>query len=489
MRLRSLVVASVLLLTGCTPAANTAAPISSIDEVLTQTVTWTDCDDGFECATVGAPLDWLNPSDEFLPIALIRKAEASSKPVIFVNPGGPGVSGVTWFREGYETLGSKELRNEFQVIAFDPRGVGESAGVICPSQEIKDRVYYEQSPFEYGSQADLEYTTKALTEFAEDCQKSGFDPAYFTTQQAARDLELLRELVGGESLHYLGFSYGTLLGSTYAALFPDKVGKLVLDGAIDPTKSEGEMLLSQVAGFDAAFKAYLAHCVEQLQCPFNGDAESALGVVSQFLAEREKSALPTQLGRELSLQAALSGIIAALYSEQSWIYLSQAFDEALDGDGTTLLLLADFYNNRELDSGYTSNLNEANRAISCADARISEAESAALNQRFTQESQVFGKYFMQPHLACIGWPEGKSMVELDFSVKLANPPLVVGTTGDPATPYSQAQALSELLDGAVLLTLKADRHTAYGSSVCIDSIVEAYFRGSDIGSENQTCNR
>ena len=489
MRLRSLVVASALLLTGCTPVTNSAVEIQSIDEVFTQTVNWTDCEDGFECATVGAPLDWLNPGDQFLPIAIIRKAEASSKPVIFVNPGGPGVSGVSWFRDGYETLGSKELRNEFQVIAFDPRGVGESAGVVCPTQEIKDRVFYEQSPFEYGSTQDLEHATKLLAEFAKDCQSTGFDPAYFNTQQAARDLELLRELVGGEALNYLGFSYGTLLGSTYAALFPDRVGRLVLDGAIDPTKSEGEMLLSQVAGFDAVFRAYLANCVEQLQCPFNGDAESALSVVSKFLSDREKSALPTQLGRELSLQATLTGIIAALYSEQSWIYLSQAFDEALDGDGTTFLLLADFYNNRELDAGYTSNLNEANRAISCADARIVESEAAELNASFVQASAVFGRYFAQPHLSCQGWPEGKSMVELDFSVKLANPPLVVGTTGDPATPYAQAQALSALLDGAVLLTLKADRHTAYGSSVCVDAIVEAYFRGDDIGSENQTCNR
>ena len=262
----------------------------------------------------------------------------------------------------------------------------------------------------------------------------------------------------------------------------------MLDGAINPLLPESEMLLAQVAGFDSTFRAYLADCLSKVQCPFKGDVDSSITRVANFLEERESKTLPTQLDRELSLQATLAGIIAALYTEESWVYLSQAFDEAFDGDGTTFLLLADFYNNRELERGYTSNLNEANLAISCADTRIPESEAKALNPRFAAASAVFGKYFAQPHLACEGWPKAKSTVPLDFTVKLATPPLVVGTTGDPATPYAQAVALSELLDGAVLLTLKADRHTAYGSNTCIDAIVEAYFRGEDIGTGNKTCN-
>lgn len=490
MRLRAILVASLLLLTGCAPA-QTNDPILRLEqglEVFDQELTWTDCEEGFECAVVGAPLDWLAQDSDFIPISLIRKAESAGKPIIFVNPGGPGVSGVNWMRTGYDTVGSAELREQFQLVAFDPRGVGDSAGVTCPTQAIKDVVYYAQSPHAFGSEEDIAYSRKVLGDFAKDCQTVGFDTAYFNTQQAARDLELLRVVSGSDSLNYLGFSYGTLLGSTYAALFPDRVGKLVLDGAVDPLMSEGDMLLAQVAGFDATFRAYVADCIEKIQCPFNKDVDSAIQLVAQFLKEREVSTLPTQLDRELSLQATLAGIIAALYSEESWVYLSQAFDEALDGDGTTFLLLADFYNNRELERGYTSNLNEANLAISCADSRVPESEALALDPEFAKASAVFGKYFAQPHLACEGWPEAKSTVELDFTVPLANAPLVVGTTGDPATPYAQAVSLSELLDGAVLLTLKADRHTAYGSNTCIDAIVEAYFRGEDIGSGNKTCN-
>ncbi len=490
MRLSAMLTASLLLLTGCAPA-QTNDPILRLEQgqdVLAQVLTWENCEDGFECAVVGAPLDWLAEDSDFIPISLIRKADSGDKPIIFVNPGGPGVSGVDWMRSGYETVGSTELRDQFQLIAFDPRGVGDSAGVTCPNQSIKDTVYYSQSPHPFGSEADIAYSREVMGAFAADCQKIGFDTAFFNTQQTARDLELLRIVSGSESLNYLGFSYGTLLGSTYAALFPDKVGKLVLDGAINPLMTESEMLLGQVAGFDSTFRAYLADCIEKVQCPFNKDVESAITLVAQFLEDRESSTLPTQLDRELSLQATLAGIIAALYSEESWVYLSQAFDEALDGDGTTFLLLADFYNNRELERGYTSNLNEANLAISCADNRIPESEAKALDPKFAQASAVFGKYFAQPHLACESWPEGKSRVDLDFGVKLANAPLVVGTTGDPATPYSQAVALSELLDGAVLLTLKADRHTAYGSNTCIDAIVEAYFRGEDIGTGDKTCN-
>jgi pimeloyl-ACP methyl ester carboxylesterase len=156
-------------------------------------------------------------------------------------------------------------------------------------------------------------------------------------------------------------------------------------------------------------------------------------------------------------------------------------------DGTTLLLLADFYNDRDVVDGYTSNLNEANLAISCSDSRVKDSEVEELNRQMVEASLVFGKYFSHPNLACQSWPEGKSQVGLDYTVKLANPPLVVGTTGDPATPYSQAVSLSELLDGATLLTFRGEGHTAYGSNSCVNAIVDAYFRGEELGSGNKTC--
>jgi pimeloyl-ACP methyl ester carboxylesterase len=486
-RIRALLLSTALLLTGCSPVANDLSAIDSLEEVMTQQVVWTPCEGSFECAEIAAPLDWLNPTDNFITLAMMRDTAASSKPAIFVNPGGPGVSAIKWMREGYESIGSADLRSSFQLVAFDPRGVGESSAVSCSSVEKKDQVYYGQSPYPFGSAEDIAYSRKVLSEFALSCQESGFDVAYFNTQQAARDLELMRELVGGEKLDYLGFSYGTLLGSTYAALFPDKVGRLVLDGAIDPLLSEPEMLLDQVSGFDKAFRAYLQDCLGTTECPFKGSVDQALIVVEDFLKKIETTPLQTQVDRKLTINSALSGIFAALYSQDSWQYLTQAFQEALTGDGTTMLLLADYYNDRDVADGYMSNLNEANLAISCADSRITEQEAIGLNDEFLVASEVFGKYFAYPSLGCESWPDGKSKVKLDFTQKLASAPLVIGTTGDPATPYEQAVALSELLDGAVLLTFEGEGHTAYGSNVCVDAIVEAYFRGEDIGTGNKTC--
>lgn len=487
MRTRALLLSSALLLAGCSPLASDLSAIDSLDEVLTQQVIWTPCEGSFECAEIAAPLDWLNPTENFITLAMMRDTAASSKPAIFVNPGGPGVSAIKWMREGYDSIGSADLRSSFQLVAFDPRGVGESSAVSCSSVEKKDEVYYGQSPYPFGSDEDIAYSRKVLSEFALSCQETGFDVAFFNTQQAARDLELMRELVGGEKLDYLGFSYGTLLGSTYAALFPDKVGHLVLDGAIDPLMSETEMLLDQVSGFDKAFRSYLDDCLGRDECPFKGSVDQALVVVEDFLNKVETTPLKTQVDRKLTINSALSGIFAALYSKDSWQYLTQAFQEALAGDGTTMLLLADYYNDRDVTDGYMSNLNEANLAISCADSRITEQEAIGLNDEFLVASAVFGKYFAYPALSCESWPEGKSMVNLDFKQKLASAPLVIGTTGDPATPYEQAVALSELLDGAVLLTFEGEGHTAYGSNVCVDAIVEAYFRGEDIGTGNKTC--
>ena len=489
MRIRSLVILSVLLLTGCAPAVSDD-PLSQVQAglpVLEQVTSWSDCESGFECAVIAAPLDWTKDTGEFIEIALTRNAAAKDLPVLLVNPGGPGVSGVKWLKEGYESIGTQSLRSKFQLVGFDPRGTGASNGVQCLDAELKDQLYYGQSEFPFGSTQDLEWSTKLLSEFAQSCQKVGFDTGYFTTQQAARDLELIRSLLGSQQLDYLGYSYGTELGSVYAALFPDKVGRMVLDGAIDPQTTEGENLIGQIAGFDNALRQYLADCLTQSGCPFTGTVDDGIAKIASFLLERESKTLTTQVDRELGLNAAISGIIAALYSKDSWQYLSQAFVEAFKGDGTTMLLLADFYNDRDVTGGYLSNVNEANLAISCADNRITEDEVLGLQPQIENASVVFGKYFAFPHLSCADWPDGIGKQDLDFSIPLATGPLIVGTTGDPATPYAQAVALSKLLDGATLLTFQGEGHTAYGTNECVDALVDAYFDGQDFTQEELRC--
>jgi pimeloyl-ACP methyl ester carboxylesterase len=182
----------------------------------------------------------------------------------------------------------------------------------------------------------------------------------------------------------------------------------------------------------------------------------------------------------------LAGVIVTLYSEQSWVYLSQAFDEAFSGDGTTFMWLADFYNDRDPNGGYLTNINEANYAINCADdSQFSVSDEK--NEEIIAASPVFGKYFSYPVDSCAGWPKGIGLQELDYAQELEIGPLVIGTTGDPATPYEQAVALAELLDGAKLLTLEGEGHTAYGQKSCIDTLVDTYLDGGDLGSGNLTC--
>ena len=488
MRLSGLALSVLLVLTGCT--AQVPSPIEQVQsgvDFAQQQISWETCDTGFECSAVAVPLDHLNPDGQVFEIALIRKAGTDNLPPLLINPGGPGASGVAYVRDSYESLGTEKLRSDFQLIGFDPRGVGESAPVICSDLDLKDQVYYEESGFPLGSEQDLEVSKDLLERFAASCQESGFDVSYFNTQQAARDMDVIRSALSVEKLNYLGFSYGTELGATYIALFPERVGRFVLDGAVDPTLSSGESTVSQVEGFDKAFRTYLADCLAQAVCPFAGTVDDALKRVDELLSGLQTTKLSSQYDREVGLTVALYGIFAALYSQASWTYLTQAFEEAFQGDGSTLLLLADFYNDKDPDGGYLSNINEANTAINCADERVAPEDFAMVKQAALDASQVFGKYFAYPELGCLGWPQGESMVEIDYTVGLEVGPLVIGTTGDPATPYQQAVSLAKLLNGATLLTFQGEGHTAYGSDTCVNDYVENYLLGENLGSAELIC--
>lgn len=490
MRLSALLVAGLLVLTGCT-SAGMPSPSQQIQDgvdFFDQRISWVACDAGFECASVAAPLDWLNPGEDVLSIGLVRKAQTDNLSPMLVNPGGPGSSGIAYLVDGYDSLGTSYLRSNFQLIGFDPRGVGKTSAVRCDGDEAKDRLLYEHVPHPFGSDEYLAYARLVSSEFAESCQSQELSTAYFNTQQTARDMDLIRAVLGLETLNYLGFSYGTSLGASYAALFPDRVGLMVLDGAVDPTIDPSTKLVGQIRGFDKALEAYLVDCLQRSFCPFKGDVESAKAQIANFLLARESTALPTFEGRDLALQAAIAGIIVTLYSEESWQFLSQAFDEAFDGNGSTFLLLADFYNDRDPEGGYLSNITEANYAISCSDDWL-WPDLPDVSAEVLEASSVFGRYFASDDYGCTGWPQGIGMQQLDFTVALANGPLIVGTTGDPATPYQQAVALSELLDGARLITLEGEGHTAYGSNACINELVDSFLAGQNIDSRSAVCSK
>lgn len=478
--------AIVLLLTGCVSLSDLARPTPTPtpdptfneESIFDQPLDWTGCGENLECASVWAPANWLDFSEGFIRLQIARDPAGQGLAPLLLNPGGPGVGGVNWLDLSYAGVGTIELRRNFQLMAFDPRGTGASSPVTCGGSAMKDDLLYSVSPHAYGTPADLALSEQKLNAFAESClQATMVDPALLNTQQAARDLDLWRQLLGREKLDYLGYSYGTELGATYSALFPERVGRMVLDGAVDISLSPEQLLLGQLDGFDRAFRAYLTSCLVQADCPFSGSVTEATQQAAQLLASLDQNPAPTQDGRPLSLGSGLTGVIAALYSELSWPYLTSAFQQLTSGDGSVMLILADFYNDRG-ESGYTSNLFEANLAISCADSRINaDAEAiATLNEAIVAASPLFGRYFTNPHLGCLSWPTARGTVELDFTRPLATAPLIIGTTGDPATPYQGAVTMAQILDGAQLLSYEGEGHTAYaGNSTCVDDIVDEYF--------------
>jgi pimeloyl-ACP methyl ester carboxylesterase len=492
--------AVALTLSGCVVVGESPRPSTSTitdpqafgaaGDFYTQQLQWRGCNDDMECAEVLAPLNWDAPQ-ETIRIAVMRSVVSNPIGSLLINPGGPGSSGINWMRDNFSSIATSGVRERFSLVAFDPRGVGQSTAVTCRDKDLKDELLYSQSPFELGSPEDYRRTEKLLIDFATDCiAGSGDLLGYVDTQSAARDLDLLRHLLGDEKINYLGFSYGTELGSTYAALFPDRVGRMVLDGAIDPTLTEEQGLIAQADGFDRAFRAYLTDCLENTGCPFSGTTEDALLEVAQFFESLESAALPTESERMLSLSSGLTGVIAALYSQFSWPFLTQAFDEALAGDGTTLLFFADLYNDRNREGSYDSNLIEANIAINCADGRYDQSPESVQQTLADLEtaSPLFGKYFGDPSLSCFGWPAQPERPTLDYAVPLASSPLVIGTTGDPATPYAQAVSLSRLLSGARLITFEGEGHTIYGGeSACVNNAVDDYLLRGELPSEDLEC--
>lgn len=457
-----------LLLTACGPVAvETEPPQPTQVDYFSQEIEWEKCGD-YECAEIFAPLDWQFPEFESIQLSLLRLNNPETDQVVFLNPGGPGVSANQWMRDSGANIATDTIIENFDLVTFDPRGVGESTAVSCPDDELKDQLLYGQSE-------SIDQSKKIISSYIENCQQnSGAVLEYVGTRNAARDLDLIRMLMDIEKMNFIGYSYGTELAATYLALFPERVGRFVLDGAVDPTIDARQATINQLIGFDKAFENYLRDCIES-GCPLGDDlAQAKQSVGSLFDSITEN---PIEVNdRELTSSALVTGIIAALYQQAAWSILTDAFDDLLQGDGNRMLFLADFYNERE-NGSYRGNLIDANIAINCADDRLSSNQEDVdeLNAELISLSEVFGESWQDGHLMCEQWPAAPPTEDLDFRVSTDATPLVIGTTGDPATPYSQAESLSELLDGAVLMTYEGEGHTIFGQGVeCIDQQVNEY---------------
>ncbi|WP_400994273.1 alpha/beta hydrolase [Agromyces sp. GXQ0307] len=497
----SVLVASVLL-AGCSvpsflgggtelsePTGETVAP--ELEPFYSQVLEWERCDDKL-CTTATAPLDWSDPAAGEIELALVRRPASGQKlGSLLVNPGGPGGSGYEFIADSIDYAAGPRLQERFDVVGFDPRGVGRSSAVACYDAAQMDEFLYGIVPAERGSDEWIADVTAANRDFGTACaDETGELLANVDTESAARDLDLLRAILGDERLNYLGFSYGTFLGATYAGLYPEKTGRLVLDGAIDPTASVQEVNIAQYAGFEASLRAYLAACLAGDECPFSGSVDAAADEVSRLLASVDASPLRASDGRRLGADALVTAIIYPLYSPESWPYLSEMFESVMFGEADTALLLADLYNGREPDGTYRDNSTEAFRAVNCLDYTYDDdpAKMRADAAELAEVAPIFGPYAGYGDIGCAQWPVASEADRSAIAAEGAAPIMVIGTTGDPATPYQWAEALAEQLDSGFLVSYDGEGHTAYRkSNECVDRTVEDFLVDGTVPASDPRC--
>ena len=496
----ALLVLAVLTLTGClAPRHQATAPTSAASSGTTdpalarfydQVLEWTTCGEE-QCADATVPLDWSHPEGDTIEIALRRVPASGGSPVgsLLVNPGGPGRSAIdsmSFFRQAV----SRDVLAAYDLVAFDPRGVQHSAPVTCVDPAELDALTAWVPDF--STDAGIAEAAARNGELGRAClERTGDLLGHVDTQSAARDMDVLRAALGDEALTYLGFSYGTELGATYAALFPERAGRLVLDGALDPTLDSGQVAAGQAAGFENALRAYVADCQTGAQCPLDGGVDAGLAAISTLFDRVRANPLPTAGGRELTVSLAFSGVAAALYSQASWPVLTQAIGAAVDrGDGTALLQLADSYYGRNPDGTYSSNQNEAFSAITCLDDRPSAdpAQMRADAEAIAQVAPTVGEFFSYGGASCAQWPVPAVPALESYAAPGAAPIVVVGTTNDPATPYAWAEQLAGQLSSGVLLTFEGEGHTAYGrSNRCVKDAVDTFLLTGEPPADGTRC--
>ncbi|GAA4459039.1 alpha/beta hydrolase [Phytohabitans houttuyneae] len=433
----------------------------------------------YECASIAVPQDWANPGGSgTFEIALIRARSTQQGDRIgslLVNPGGPGASGID--TAVYLSFGAafgglpEEITDRFDIVGFDPRGVSRSSPVECISDADLDATF--GSDPDPDTQAEFDEVVAINKRVGDGCgAKYGDRLTLFSTEQAARDMDAVRAAVGDEKLTYLGYSYGTLLGATYAQLFPNKIRALVLDGAVDPGQDIVAGSESQAKGFERAFTNFSNWCAQTSgRCPIGPDAR---GAVTDALEKARVSPVRGSDGREATAGWVFYAVISSLYTEQGWQELATAIDDLQGGDPAAVFELADEYATRD-GNGHYSNLFDANLAVNCADSTVKPtlAQIRSYQSQWRAKYPLFGAPLAVGMLPCAYWP-GERDPYPTGEAKGAPPILVVGTTGDPATPYEQTAELAGMLGVGVVLTWEGEGHTAYPQTECVTQAVDRY---------------
>ena len=478
------VVAVGLVAAGCTlptgsirrePLAERAGDGSGGPET-SAALRWDDCDDdlpGLQCATLTVPRDRARPDGPTVELALARHRAGSSESrlgAIVVNPGGPGASGIDLVPQLASAMDRRVL-DRFDIVGFDPRGVGRSAPVAC----IDDKATLNALDGDPDTPAEVDRTIEVQRAVTKACvERFGLLLPHLSTTATAHDLDAIRAALGEERLTYLGFSYGTEIGAVYASLYPDRIRALVLDGAVAPDLDGDELALAQAKGFDRAFASFVARCRTDSRC---AAAPDAAALYEQVRVAVERAPIPVSTAgerRSLTIGDFQYGVVSGLYDQALWAYLARGLRDAARGDGAWLLALADLYHERRADGSYPNSA-DANLAVSCADdaTRPTPADAQAAAERWAREAPLVGAQLGWSTMGCHGWPFG-AVERPAIATTTSAPILVVGTVDDPATPYEWSQRLTDALAPAArLLTWDGEGHTAYLKSDCVTEAVDA----------------
>ena len=475
--------------------ASGAAGTAGSSEAETDTAT-------FSCAVITVPLDYANPTGETISIAVKKRAATGghAQGALFINPGGPGDSGVS-FAERAGNAFSPDLLEAYDIIGFDPRGVGSSTAITCSSDDDAAGSTAEPSasagatasPSASGGESYEEWaesTRQSFQELTEQCA-ANTEPAalldHVDTVSAARDLDILRAVAGQEKLNYLGFSYGTYLASVYAETFPGNTGRMVLDGAIDPSLSLAEQGLGQAKGFEQALRTYVDYCQNSAGCPLSGGTDAGVQQIRDLITSANSTPLATgDPKRTVTGADIVTALSEYLYTtEQNWEPLNKALDQAINHrDGSA------FAASEEQDSSSKDDGGGAFQAVTCLDYPVEGDKTtwAAQYEQAQREAPIFADSAVGMDLVCSVWGHNGTRKPAQIHARGAAPILVVGTTGDPATPYAWSKSLAEQLDSGQLLTWEGNGHTAYGGDApCVNDAVDAYLISGTMPKKGLTC--
>ncbi len=461
---------------------NNDSKVWTIKDYKSQELNWRECYDGFECSSFKVPVDYEKIDNQSFTLRALRHSaldQENKLGSILVNPGGPGGSAI-FYAFNAESILSSKINQRYDIVGFDPRGINESDEIRCLSDTEEDA--FLSADASDGRAASIAALSAISKDFAEKCAKAaGSKLGHYSTLEAAKDMEILRILLNEKKLNFLGKSYGTYLGTLYAALYPESVGRMVLDGAVSPNVSMREQQLAQAVAFDKALNNFLA-----TQKRFK------LADIKRLLLEAETNPIKGADGRLASESIAITAIATTLYdSGDGWRNLNKMLVQAIvKQNPTEMFKQADAYNNRDSSGNYYSNQTDVSIIINCLDweePRTIE-EMASDRGEFIKAAPIFGPYLYLATLPCKYWKSEPQLPPVPLKNIDTTPVLVIGVTNDPATPYEWAQDLAKVFTNGKLLTLNGDGHTGHNQgNICIDLVVDSYFLTGKIGSKPLIC--